>query len=155
MHTIFSQYECECMASISWCHCTWSCKSSPPQVLQDCMRHHSSLVEVGQIWVSRFFFFLHLKKNHFKRVKLGGSGFPVNPEIISYQTTNKKSLTTWRDIFKLIFSHFCFQGNLHDRYGQLVALYSKLLCTKLEFHVKVKHIVCCYATTRIMSPRWM
>ncbi|KAJ3604000.1 hypothetical protein NHX12_028741, partial [Muraenolepis orangiensis] len=31
-------------------------------------------------------------------------------------------------------------GNLHDKYGQLVALYSKLLCTKLEFHVKVLHI---------------
>uniref|UniRef100_A0A8D3E3Q6 Huntingtin interacting protein 1 related n=1 Tax=Scophthalmus maximus TaxID=52904 RepID=A0A8D3E3Q6_SCOMX len=28
------------------------------------------------------------------------------------------------------------KGNLHDKYGQLVFLYSKLLCTKLEFHVK-------------------
>ncbi|KAM6931383.1 huntingtin interacting protein 1 related b [Xenentodon cancila] len=46
-------------------------------VLQDCMRHHSSLVEVGKLW-----------------------------------------------------------GHLHDKYGQLVALYTKLLCTKLEFHVK-------------------
>ncbi|XP_036382489.1 huntingtin interacting protein 1 related b isoform X2 [Megalops cyprinoides] len=27
-------------------------------------------------------------------------------------------------------------GNLHDRYGQLVALYTKLLCTKMEFHMK-------------------
>ncbi|KAJ8395630.1 hypothetical protein AAFF_G00031110 [Aldrovandia affinis] len=27
-------------------------------------------------------------------------------------------------------------GNLHDRYGQLVALYSKLLYTKMEFHMK-------------------
>ncbi|CAL8342842.1 unnamed protein product [Lota lota] len=45
--------------------------------LQDCMRHHSSLIEVGQLW-----------------------------------------------------------GNLHDKYGQLVALYSKMLCTKMEFHVK-------------------
>uniref|UniRef100_A0A8C7Z3J4 Huntingtin interacting protein 1 related b n=1 Tax=Oryzias sinensis TaxID=183150 RepID=A0A8C7Z3J4_9TELE len=27
-------------------------------------------------------------------------------------------------------------SQLHDRYGQLVALYTKLLCTKLEFHVK-------------------
>uniref|UniRef100_A0A8C7PSV7 Huntingtin-interacting protein 1-related protein n=1 Tax=Oncorhynchus mykiss TaxID=8022 RepID=A0A8C7PSV7_ONCMY len=46
--------------------------------LQDCMRHHSNIVETGQLW-----------------------------------------------------------GNLHDRYGQLVALYAKLLCTKMEFHVKV------------------
>lgn len=46
-------------------------------VLQDCMRHHSSLVEIGHLW-----------------------------------------------------------ANLHDRYGQLVGLYSKLLCTKMEFHVK-------------------
>ncbi|XP_047447819.1 huntingtin interacting protein 1 related b isoform X2 [Mugil cephalus] len=46
-------------------------------VLQDCMRHHSSLVEVGKMW-----------------------------------------------------------AHLHDRYGQLVALYTKLLCTKLEFHAK-------------------
>ncbi|XP_029018057.1 huntingtin interacting protein 1 related b isoform X2 [Betta splendens] len=46
-------------------------------VLQDCMRHHSSLVEVGTLW-----------------------------------------------------------ANLHDKYGQLVALYTKLLCTKMEFHVK-------------------
>ncbi|XP_029915231.1 huntingtin interacting protein 1 related b isoform X2 [Myripristis murdjan] len=49
--------------------------------LQDCMRHHSTLVEVGALW-----------------------------------------------------------GNLHDRYGQLVALYSKLLCTKLEFHMKHSEI---------------
>lgn len=27
---------------------------SPSQVLQDCMRHHSSLVEVGKLWVSQF-----------------------------------------------------------------------------------------------------
>uniref|UniRef100_A0A8C5E3V1 I/LWEQ domain-containing protein n=1 Tax=Gouania willdenowi TaxID=441366 RepID=A0A8C5E3V1_GOUWI len=46
-------------------------------VLQDCMRHHSSLVEVGKQW-----------------------------------------------------------GHLHDRYGQLVAIYTKLLCTKMEFHAK-------------------
>lgn len=50
-------------------------------VLQDCMRHHSSLVEVGKTW-----------------------------------------------------------GNLHDRYGQLVCIYTKLLCTKLEFHVKHSEI---------------
>uniref|UniRef100_A0A4W6GB39 Huntingtin-interacting protein 1-related protein n=1 Tax=Lates calcarifer TaxID=8187 RepID=A0A4W6GB39_LATCA len=50
-------------------------------VLQDCMRHHSSLVEVGKLW-----------------------------------------------------------GNLHDKYGQLVALYTRLLCTKLEFHVKHSEI---------------
>ncbi|XP_067376660.1 huntingtin interacting protein 1 related b isoform X2 [Channa argus] len=50
-------------------------------VLQDCMRHHSSLVEIGKLW-----------------------------------------------------------GNLHDRYGQLVALYTKLLCTKMEFHVKHSEI---------------
>uniref|UniRef100_A0A3P8W8K8 Huntingtin interacting protein 1 related b n=1 Tax=Cynoglossus semilaevis TaxID=244447 RepID=A0A3P8W8K8_CYNSE len=46
-------------------------------VLQDCMRHHSTMVEVGKLW-----------------------------------------------------------GNLHDRYGQLVAMYSKMLCVKMEFHVK-------------------
>uniref|UniRef100_H3C5L8 Huntingtin-interacting protein 1-related protein n=1 Tax=Tetraodon nigroviridis TaxID=99883 RepID=H3C5L8_TETNG len=50
-------------------------------VLQDCMRHHSSLVEIGKLW-----------------------------------------------------------GNLHDRYGQLVGLYTKLLCTKLEFHTKHRQI---------------
>uniref|UniRef100_A0A3B3U9Z8 Huntingtin-interacting protein 1-related protein-like n=1 Tax=Poecilia latipinna TaxID=48699 RepID=A0A3B3U9Z8_9TELE len=27
-------------------------------------------------------------------------------------------------------------SHLHDKYGQLVALYTKLLCTKMEFHVK-------------------
>ncbi|XP_061758422.1 huntingtin interacting protein 1 related b [Nerophis ophidion] len=46
-------------------------------VLQDCMRHNSSIVEIGQLW-----------------------------------------------------------GNLHDRYGQLVAIYSKLLDTKMRFHAK-------------------
>ncbi|KAM6953904.1 huntingtin interacting protein 1 related b [Aplochiton taeniatus] len=45
--------------------------------LQDCMRHHGTIVETGSLW-----------------------------------------------------------GNLHDRYGQLVAIYSKLLCTKMEFHMK-------------------
>ncbi|CAK6966478.1 huntingtin interacting protein 1 related b [Scomber scombrus] len=50
-------------------------------VLQDCMRHHSSLVEIGKLWM-----------------------------------------------------------NLHDRYGQLVALYTKLLCTKMEFHAKHSEI---------------
>ncbi|XP_019907987.2 huntingtin interacting protein 1 related b isoform X2 [Esox lucius] len=51
--------------------------------LQDCMRHHSNIVETGQLW-----------------------------------------------------------GNLHDRYGQLVALYAKMLCTKMEFHVKHSEIRC-------------
>ncbi|KAM9858306.1 huntingtin interacting protein 1 related b [Aulostomus maculatus] len=50
-------------------------------VLQDCMRHHSSLVDIGNLW-----------------------------------------------------------ANLHDRYGQLVTIYSKLLCTKMEFHVKHSEI---------------
>lgn len=50
-------------------------------VLQDCMRHHSSLVEVGKLW-----------------------------------------------------------AHLHDRYGQLVAIYTKLLCTKMEFHAKHSEI---------------
>ncbi|XP_031712191.1 huntingtin interacting protein 1 related b [Anarrhichthys ocellatus] len=50
-------------------------------VLQDCMRHHSSLVEIGRLW-----------------------------------------------------------RNLHDKYGQLVVLYTKLLCTKMEFHVKHSEI---------------
>uniref|UniRef100_A0A8C7V4Z2 Huntingtin-interacting protein 1-related protein n=1 Tax=Oncorhynchus mykiss TaxID=8022 RepID=A0A8C7V4Z2_ONCMY len=49
--------------------------------LQDCMRHHGNIVEMGQLW-----------------------------------------------------------GNLHDRYGQLVALYCKLLCTKMEFHMKHSEI---------------
>uniref|UniRef100_A0A6Q2Z9X1 Huntingtin-interacting protein 1-related protein n=1 Tax=Esox lucius TaxID=8010 RepID=A0A6Q2Z9X1_ESOLU len=52
-------------------------------ILQDCMRHHSNIVETGQLW-----------------------------------------------------------GNLHDRYGQLVALYAKMLCTKMEFHVKHSEIRC-------------
>ncbi|XP_032372049.1 huntingtin interacting protein 1 related b [Etheostoma spectabile] len=51
-------------------------------VLQDCMRHHSSLVEIGKMW-----------------------------------------------------------SNLHDKYGQLVALYTKLLCTKMEFHMKHSEIL--------------
>uniref|UniRef100_A0A672JQI6 Huntingtin-interacting protein 1-related protein-like n=1 Tax=Salarias fasciatus TaxID=181472 RepID=A0A672JQI6_SALFA len=50
-------------------------------VLQDCMRHHSSLVEIGKLW-----------------------------------------------------------AHLHDRYGQLVAIYTKLLCTKMEFHAKHSEI---------------
>uniref|UniRef100_A0A8C2X435 Huntingtin-interacting protein 1-related protein n=1 Tax=Cyclopterus lumpus TaxID=8103 RepID=A0A8C2X435_CYCLU len=50
-------------------------------VLQDCMRHHSSLVEIGKLW-----------------------------------------------------------SNLHDKYGQLVVVYTKLLCTKMEFHVKHSEI---------------
>uniref|UniRef100_A0A674EPA2 Huntingtin-interacting protein 1-related protein n=1 Tax=Salmo trutta TaxID=8032 RepID=A0A674EPA2_SALTR len=40
----------------------------------------------------------------------------------------------------LVACSYCFQGNLHDRYGQLVALYSKLLCTKMEFHMKHSEI---------------
>ncbi|KAJ8415552.1 hypothetical protein AAFF_G00425320 [Aldrovandia affinis] len=31
-------------------------------------------------------------------------------------------------------------GNLHDRYGQLVSIYTKLLCTKMDFHVKHSEI---------------
>ncbi|XP_015234280.1 PREDICTED: huntingtin-interacting protein 1-related protein-like [Cyprinodon variegatus] len=50
-------------------------------VLQDCMRHHGSLAEVGKLW-----------------------------------------------------------SHLHDKYGQLVSLYIKMLCTKLEFHVKHSEI---------------
>lgn len=29
------------------------------------------------------------------------------------------------------------QGHLHDRYGQLVNVYTKLLLTKISFHLKV------------------
>uniref|UniRef100_A0A8C2Z1U9 Huntingtin interacting protein 1 related b n=1 Tax=Cyclopterus lumpus TaxID=8103 RepID=A0A8C2Z1U9_CYCLU len=32
------------------------------------------------------------------------------------------------------------QSNLHDKYGQLVVVYTKLLCTKMEFHVKHSEI---------------
>uniref|UniRef100_A0A8C1TWZ8 ENTH domain-containing protein n=1 Tax=Cyprinus carpio TaxID=7962 RepID=A0A8C1TWZ8_CYPCA len=32
-------------------------------------------------------------------------------------------------------------GNLHDRYGHIVALYAKLLCIKIDFHLKVSLIV--------------
>ncbi|TNN54576.1 Huntingtin-interacting protein 1-related protein [Liparis tanakae] len=31
-------------------------------------------------------------------------------------------------------------NNLHDKYGQLVVVYTKLLCTKMEFHVKHSEI---------------
>uniref|UniRef100_A0A8C9ZT98 Huntingtin interacting protein 1 related n=1 Tax=Sander lucioperca TaxID=283035 RepID=A0A8C9ZT98_SANLU len=35
---------------------------------------------------------------------------------------------------------FCFFfGNLHDRYGHIVALSAKFLCLKMEFHAKVTH----------------
>lgn len=81
------------------------------------MRHHSSLVEIGQLWVS----VAHTQYNH------------------TFQLD---------EILLLILLLFCacllllcscrFQGNLHDRYGQLVVLYTKLLCTKMEFHIKVR-----------------
>uniref|UniRef100_A0A673KSD3 Huntingtin-interacting protein 1-related protein-like n=1 Tax=Sinocyclocheilus rhinocerous TaxID=307959 RepID=A0A673KSD3_9TELE len=32
-------------------------------------------------------------------------------------------------------------GNLHDRYGHIVALYAKLLCVKIDFHLKVSLIL--------------
>uniref|UniRef100_A0A671PT18 Huntingtin-interacting protein 1-related protein-like n=1 Tax=Sinocyclocheilus anshuiensis TaxID=1608454 RepID=A0A671PT18_9TELE len=32
-------------------------------------------------------------------------------------------------------------GNLHDRYGHIVALYAKLLCIKIDFHLKVSLIL--------------
>uniref|UniRef100_A0A3B1KLF2 Huntingtin interacting protein 1 related n=1 Tax=Astyanax mexicanus TaxID=7994 RepID=A0A3B1KLF2_ASTMX len=34
------------------------------------------------------------------------------------------------------------QGSLHDRYGHIVALYSKFLCIKIEFHCKVCRPLC-------------
>uniref|UniRef100_A0A8C1HBF2 I/LWEQ domain-containing protein n=1 Tax=Cyprinus carpio carpio TaxID=630221 RepID=A0A8C1HBF2_CYPCA len=34
-------------------------------------------------------------------------------------------------------------GNLHDRYGHIVALYAKLLCIKIDFHLKVSLIFYC------------
>uniref|UniRef100_A0A8C9S6G5 Huntingtin interacting protein 1 related b n=1 Tax=Scleropages formosus TaxID=113540 RepID=A0A8C9S6G5_SCLFO len=36
--------------------------------------------------------------------------------------------------------HQNVSANLHDRYGQLVALYAKLLCNKMEFHMKHSEI---------------
>lgn len=52
------------------------------------------------------------------------------------------SSTTWESCalelwIVHLFMHCCVQGHLHDRYGQLVSIYSKLLCTKMEFHAKV------------------
>ncbi|KAM4577288.1 huntingtin interacting protein 1 related b isoform 2-T2 [Odontesthes bonariensis] len=69
---------------LSWkfCHVVHKImRDGHPNVLQDCMRHHSTLVETGKLW-----------------------------------------------------------GHLHDKYGQLVALYTNLLGTKLEFHVKHSEI---------------
>uniref|UniRef100_A0A7N6BC48 I/LWEQ domain-containing protein n=1 Tax=Anabas testudineus TaxID=64144 RepID=A0A7N6BC48_ANATE len=34
------------------------------------------------------------------------------------------------------------RGNLHDRYGHIVALSAKFLCLKMEFHKKVKVLLC-------------
>lgn len=30
------------------------------------------------------------------------------------------------------------QGHLHDRYGQLVSIYTRLLLIKISFHIKVR-----------------
>uniref|UniRef100_A0A8C1LI13 Huntingtin interacting protein 1 related n=1 Tax=Cyprinus carpio TaxID=7962 RepID=A0A8C1LI13_CYPCA len=40
-------------------------------------------------------------------------------------------------------------GNLHDRYGHIVALYAKLLCIKIDFHLKVSLIGTYYITQYI------
>lgn len=54
------------------------------------------------------------------------------------------------------FAPAVFQSNLHDKYGQLVTLYTKLLCTKMEFHMKVRacavyHTICCNAKMHVMD----
>ncbi|XP_042564287.1 huntingtin interacting protein 1 related b [Clupea harengus] len=71
-------------AILSWkfCHVLHKVlRDGHPNSLQDCMRHHSNIVETGAMW-----------------------------------------------------------GNQRDRHGyaQLVSQYSKLLCTKMEFHTKVR-----------------
>lgn len=38
-----------------------------------------------------------------------------------------------------LFIYFFPQGNLHDRYGHIVALSAKFLFLKMEFHAKVTH----------------
>lgn len=92
------------------------------QVLQDCMRHHGSLIEIGKLWVSQF---------------------------ILLQCWRKQLHTYSGAYYFLVY----VQGNLHDRYGQLVGLYTKLLCTKLEFHMKVR--VSFVIVTTHSLPSWV
>lgn len=48
-----------------------------------------------------------------------------------------KQQTLFFVLFCSVFFFFPVQGNLHDRYGHIVALSSKYLCQKMEFHKKV------------------
>lgn len=119
------------------------------------MRHHSSLVEIGKLWVSLCIYFFNeiFKKNNFIRMQF------------AVYWISKKAWSKRKESFNL--ARYCnwlnscssapvvFQGNLHDKYGQLVFLYSKLLCTKLEFHVKVRGHRLSYVTPHTMSPRCM
>uniref|UniRef100_A0A8C9ZHA7 Huntingtin interacting protein 1 related n=1 Tax=Sander lucioperca TaxID=283035 RepID=A0A8C9ZHA7_SANLU len=45
-----------------------------------------------------------------------------------------------RDGHRNKYVYIFFQGNLHDRYGHIVALSAKFLCLKMEFHAKHKVI---------------
>lgn len=49
----------------------------------------------------------------------------------------------WQVVFYIapdtpIFPLSLHQGHLHDRYGQLVSIYTRLLLTKISFHAKVR-----------------
>lgn len=41
------------------------------------------------------------------------------------------------------------QGNLHDRYGHIVALYAKYISLKIEFHAKVTQNISAVRSVRL------
>uniref|UniRef100_A0A3P9MG53 Huntingtin interacting protein 1 related b n=1 Tax=Oryzias latipes TaxID=8090 RepID=A0A3P9MG53_ORYLA len=96
-----------------------------------------------------------VKEKHARRIILGthrekgahtfwsyALGFPLNDNSILCwkfcHVMHKVLRDGHRNVLQDCMRHHgsLIDSQLHDRYGQLVALYTKLLCTKLEFHVK-------------------
>lgn len=66
---------------------------SPSQVLQDCMRHHSSLVEIGKLWVSPYIFSFFLFLTYFLKTEFQNNAVETYKFVIYW--------ISWKDGFNL------------------------------------------------------
>ena len=123
------------------CVCSTVCEGFP-QIQPECERYGCSL---GEFWVRLVFYV----ENFHVGVGLLCVGNSCPPKHKSHKIFQVAALVVLEDRFcrnevNVLKGHcdyffFFFQGNLHDRYGHIVALSAKFLCNKMEFHAKVRY----------------
>lgn len=102
------------------------------QAVRDSHRYCRNIKDMGVLWVSDT-----LKPQLVKCEKSRQNSQHVRQRYINFPPFYLLFVTSkYGKMFVCLF--FAPQGNLHDRYGHIVALSAKYLCLKMEFHTKVR-----------------